>query len=477
MKKILINAQGREVRIALLEEGNLKELLIERKSKRGLTGNIYKGRVVKLVPAVQAAFVDIGLSKKAFLYVKDTLPNSGAEELPPIEEVVKVGEELLVQVAKEPLGTKGPRITKNITLPGHYLVLLPERDGVNISRRIEEEEERERLLNIAEEIKPENFGLIVRTAAEGATKEELKRDLEYLLNLWNEIERAYREELPPALLYRELDVVCRALRDLAGEDVKEILIDDEEEFKEAVSFAEKYIPKLRGRIKLYRGKIPLFKRFGLEESIKKALSKKVRLSGGGYIVIEETEALVSIDVNSGKFKKSSSIEETALEINLKAAREIAHQLRLRNIGGIIVIDFIDLKEEENRKLLLEEFERELKKDRVRTKIVSMSELGLVEMTRKRAKKSLNRLLTVSCPYCDGSGRVKSVETVVFEIERELLNLSKEERVREVRVYANPEVCSKLKEFLFLFKEGAKLEVKLIPVEHYHVENYLIQPSS
>ena len=488
-KQILINALTKEVRIALLEEGQLTEFYVERKEKRGVVGNIYKGKVSKIVPAVQAAFVDIGLPKKAFLYAKEAIssefedeefPLEGEEqELPPIEELLTEGQELLVQVIKEPVGTKGARVTTNLTIPGHYLVLLPTVNKVGLSRRITGQEERERLKEIAQEIKPKDCGLIVRTAAEGATREELVKDLEYLLKVWKGLVEKADKRPPPSLLYQDLEIVPKTLRDLLTDEVKEVIIDSQAEYERALSFARAFIPKLAGRIKLYKGEIPLFEKFQVEEAIEKALARKVDLPGGGYIVIDETEALVSIDVNSGKFKKSSSLEETALQVNLKAAKEIARQLRLRDIGGIIVIDFIDLKSPENKRLLLETLERELEKDRARTKIVSMSDLGLVEMTRKRVKKSLGKTLTMTCPYCEGRGRVKSVETVAFEIERELLSLLKgsHHNFREIRIYANPLVCDKLKneegELLDRISSLYRKGIRVISVEHYHVEKYTL----
>ncbi len=491
-KQILINALTKEVRIALLEEGQLTEFYVERKEKRGIVGNIYKGKVSKIVPAVQAAFVDIGLPKKAFLYVKEAISSQfedeefaveGEElELPPIEEVLSEGQELLVQVIKEPVGTKGPRVTTNITVPGYYLVLLPTINRAGLSRRITGQEERERLKEIAQRIKPKDYGIIVRTAAEGATQEELERDLNYLIKVWEGLKEKAEKRPPPSLLYQDLEIVPKTLRDLLNEEVTEVIIDSPAEYERALSFAKAFIPKLAGRIKLYKGEVPLFEKFQIEEAIEKALARKVYLPGGGYIVIDETEALVSIDVNSGKFKKSSSIEETALEINLKAAKEIARQLRLRDVGGIIVIDFIDMKSPKNKELLLETLERELSKDRARTKIVSMSDLGLVEMTRKRVKKSLGKTLTMTCPYCEGRGRVKSLETVSFEIERELLRVLKTsfKNTKAIRIYANPLVCEKLKneeqEILDRISHLYGVEIKVIPVEHYHVEKYLISKS-
>ncbi len=489
-KQILINALTKEVRIAVLEEGELVEFYVERKGSRGLVGNIYKARVLKVVPAVQAAFVDIGINRKAFLYVRDALNLEIDDdellseevpdfELPPVEDVLTEGQELLVQVVKEPIGTKGPRVTTNLTIPGHYLVLLPSVNRIGLSRKISDEEERERLREIAERIKPPDYGIIVRTAAEGATEEELERDLLYLMKVWEGLLEKAEKKPPPSLLYQDLEIVPRTLRDLLTEEVSEVLIDSKAEYERALSFTKAFIPKLAGRIKLYSGKVPLFEKFQVEVAIEKALKRKVYLPGGGYIVIDETEALVSIDVNSGKFKKSSSLEETAIEINLKAAREIARQLRLRDIGGIVVIDFIDMTSEENKKLLLETLEKELSKDRARTKIVSMSDLGLVEMTRKRVKKSLGKTLTMTCPYCEGKGRVKSPETVAFEIEREILSLLRNppHSFSTVRVYANPLVIEKLrneeKEIVDRLSQSLGVEIRTIPVDHYHVEKFTV----
>ena len=490
-KQILINAHTKEVRIAVLEDGELVEFYVERKGNRGTVGNIYKGRVHKIVPAVQAAFVDIGVSKKAFLYVKDAVTVEIDEEdelfesgefeieLPSIEEVLSEGQEVLVQVSKEPIGTKGPRVTTNITVPGHYLVLLPTINRIGISRRITDEKERERLKQIAEKIKPENYGLIIRTAAEGISEEEIEKDLAYILKVWRGLLEKAEKRPPPALLYQDLEIVPKTLRDLLTEDVSEVLIDSRKEFERAVSFAKAFIPRLAKRIKFYGQDIPLFEKFGVERAIEKALSRKVYLPNGGYIVIDETEALVSIDVNSGKFRNTKTLEETALEINLAAAKEIARQLRLRDIGGIIVIDFIDMKNEENKKLLLETLEKELSKDRARTKIVSMSDLGLVEMTRKRVKKSLGKSLTMTCPYCEGKGRVKSLETVTFEVEREILQNLKVNpaNCRIIKVYANPLVAEKLttdeKDIIERIEKLYDKEIKVVPVEHYHVEKFMV----
>ncbi len=489
-KQILINVHTKEVRIAVLEDGELVEFYVERKGNRGIVGNIYKGRVQKIIPAVQAAFVDIGVSKKAFLYVRDAFALEFEEEdpfeesrgfedeLPSIEEVLSEGQEVIVQVSKEPIGTKGPRVTTNITVPGHYLVLLPTVNRIGISRRITDEKERERLKAIAGKIKPEEYGIILRTAAIKASEEELRRDLDYILRVWKGLVEKAESKPPPVLLYQDLEIVPRTLRDLLTDDVSEVIIDSKTEYERALSFTKAFIPKLSDRIKLYEEDVPLFEKFCVEMAIEKALSRKVYLKNGGYIVIDETEALVSIDVNSGKFKKTKTLEETALKVNLAAAKEIARQLRLRDIGGIIVIDFIDMKEEKNKELLIKTLEEELSKDRAKTKIVSMSDLGLVEMTRKRVKKSLGKTLTMTCPYCEGKGRVKSVETVAFEIEREIISSIKMgENCKVIKVYANPAVVEKLtvdeKDIIDRIERVFGRKIKVIPVEHYHVEKFMV----
>ncbi len=491
MKRILINALPKEIRVAILEDEQLVEFYVERKGSRGIVGNIYKGKVLKILPAIQAAFIDIGKYKNAFLYVKDAVSwefedelfgesNHQERELPPIEEVLTPGQEVIVQITKEPLGTKGPRVTTNLTIPGHYLILLPTIKKVGISRRIINEQERERLKNIAEELCPIDYGVIVRTAAEGAVKEDLEKDLHYLLKMWKSLENKMENKPPPSLIYQDLEIVPKILRDILSEDVDEVLTDSLPEYRRALSFAKGFIPKLSGRIKLYDREEPIFEFFKVEEAIEKALSRKVFLPGGGYIVIDETEALISIDVNSGKFKKSANLEETALNVNCKAAKEIARQLRLRNVGGIIVIDFIDMKFEDNKKKLIEVLEWELSKDRAKTKIVNMSDLGLIEMTRKRVKKSLGRSLTMTCPYCEGKGRVKSVDTVAFEIERELLLLARENGKRKIKVYVHPMVAEKLKvdekDIIERIESLFGKEIKIVSVSDYHIENFTISKS-
>ncbi len=485
MKKILVNALSPEVRIAIIEDGQLAEFYVERKGRRGIVGNIYKGRVLKIIPAIQAAFVDIGEHRSAFLYVRDAVPKyecegvfeeEEQEEIPPIEEVLTEGQEIIVQVIKEPIGTKGPRITTNVTLAGHYTILLPTVEKVGVSRRIKCEDERARLKAIGQSLKPSGLGVIMRTASEGVSQFDIAKDLTYLEKLWKRLSLKAQMKKAPSLIYRELDIVPKVVRDFLTPDVEEVLIDSVPEYTKARSFARAFVPELFERIKLYSCPKPLFEKFKIEESIEKALSRKVSLPGGGYIVIDETEALVSIDVNSGKFKKTNNLEDTAFEVNRRAAKEIARQLRLRDIGGIIVIDFIDMKDEENKKKLLEILEHELSKDRAKTKIVSMSDLGLVEMTRKRVKKSLGRSLTMTCPYCEGSGRIKSIDTIVFEIERKLLRELNGLK-SDLKLFVNPVVARRLsfeeREFLERFEKIFGMKIEVVPDAELHIEKFKI----
>ncbi len=476
----MINALTKEVRAALLEDGALSEFYVERKGKHGIVGNIYKAKVLKVVPAIQSAFLDIGISRKAFLYVNDIVcfddfgERSNAD-IAPIQNTVSVGEELIVQISKEPIGTKGPRVTTNITLPGRYLVLLPNARRIAISRRITDPFEADRLRNIVTNLKSDDCGVIVRTAAVGASKDEIEKDFKYVFYLWQKLKQKAEKRPPPALIYQDFEIIPRILRDMLTDDVDEVLFDSKPEFDRAVSFAKGFIPRLSDRLKLYKGRIPLFESYGVEDMILKALQRKVYLPGGAYIVIDETEALVSIDVNSGKYHKAKDSETTALNVNLLAAREIARQLRLRDIGGIIVIDFIDMKDEDNKELLLSTLKSELLKDRARTEVVSMSDLGLVEMTRKRMRKSLGGTLTMTCPYCEGKGRIKSVETVAFEVERALMKVLDKNNFHALKVYVHPLVAKKLtndeKDIIEKFRQTFKRDIKVVPVDHYHIEKF------
>jgi ribonuclease G len=439
-KKLVINTTSHETRVALLENGHIAELSIERTRERGIVGNIYKGKVIRVLPGMQAAFVDIGLEKAAFLYVADVLDEMEAVEqfidggnppaslaelteehppLPPIEELLQEGQELLVQVAKEPIGTKGARITSHISLPGRNLVFMPTVDHVGISRRIEQEEEKDRLRQIVERIRPAGTGFIVRTAAEGKSEDDLRTDMDFLIGLWQSVAERKEGRGAPSLIHSDLDVTSKVLRDTLTEEVERIVVDSREEYDKIVRFIGTFMPHLKYAIELYEDDEPIFDAFGLEVEISRALGRKVWLKSGGYIIIEQTEALTAIDVNTGRFVGKHNLEDTIFKTNLEAVKEIAFQLRLRNIGGLIIIDFIDMEKEANRERVHSSLEEALKSDKSKTNILKISELGLVEMTRKRVRESIGRTLCEPCPYCEGKGTVKSRTTMAYEIFRDL----------------------------------------------------------
>jgi len=440
-KELVINTTSHETRVALLENGHIAELYIERSRERGVVGNIYKGKVIRVLPGMQAAFVDIGMEKAAFLYVADVLdemeaveqfvegnsqhakPAEGSGEehppLPPIEDLLQEGQEILVQVAKEPIGTKGARITSHISLPGRHLVYMPTVDHVGISRRIELDEEKDRLRQIVEQIRPAGTGFIVRTAAEGKSEEDLRADMQFLVGLWQDIARRRENKRAPSLIHSDLDVTSKVLRDILTEDVDRIVVDTQEEYDKIVRFIGTFMPRLKYVIEFYDDDEPIFDAFGLEVEISRALGRKVWLKSGGYIIIEQTEALTAIDVNTGRFVGKHNLEDTILKTNLEAVKEIAFQLRLRNIGGLIIIDFIDMEKEAHREKVHSALEEALRNDKSKTNILKISELGLVEMTRKRVRESIGRTLCEPCPYCDGKGYVKSRTSMVYEIFREL----------------------------------------------------------
>lgn len=440
---ILINVTFDENRVGLLENGQLVEFYVERRKEASLVGNIYKGRIVKILPGMQSAFVDVGLDKAAFLYVADirtdmedfshifdeegpsrldSIPEKGKVDLP-IEEIIQEGQDMLVQVAKDPIGTKGARVTSYITIPGRYLVIMPNLEHVGISRRITEETERERLKEIVDAIKPPGFGLIVRTASEGATEHELKTDMDFLITIWENILKKKEKVSAPSLSYSDLDLVFRSVRDLLKHNIQRVIVDSKDEYERIFDFVSSYFPKLTDRIQLYDNDEPLFEAFGIELDIARALGRRVWLKSGGYIVIDQTEAMTVIDVNTGKFVGKEDLEDTLLKTNLEAVKEIAYQIRLRNLGGIIIIDFIDLEEPDNRDKVFNAFVDAMKKDRAKNTIFNISELGLIQMTRKRVRESLGRTLCEPCHYCEGKGFVKSPKTVCFEIFRKLQRLS------------------------------------------------------
>jgi ribonuclease G len=482
--EILINSTREEVRVALLEGGQVVEFYVERKRRASIVGNIYKGKILKVLPGMQSAFVDIGLEKAAFLYGGDiviiddlnfeflnneydrptvTSPPSSKvtveeerrnikeeriiirpqlSKKASINEIIQEGQDILVQVAKDPIGTKGARVTAHITLPGRYVVYMPTIEHIGVSRRITDETERARLKEIAEAIKPTVGGIIVRTASEGAPEEEIKRDLEFLIMLWNNILKKKDRTNSPALLYIDLDPVLRTVRDMMGQNIERMIIDSEEDYNRAIDFVSEYFPRLANRIELYDGLEPLFDAFGVEVEITRAMARKVWLKSGGYIVIDQTEAMTVIDVNTGKYVGKESLEETILRTNLEAVKEIAYQIRLRNLGGIIIIDFIDMEKPEHRQKVFNTFVELLKKDRVKSTVFNISELGLIQMTRKRVRENITRILCEPCPYCDGKGYVKSPRTICYEIFRKIRKLRPYMRTK-LLIKVNPVVAELL----------------------------------
>jgi len=496
--ELIINAMREESRVALLEGGQVVELYIERKKDASLVGNIYKGKVLKVLPGMQSSFIDIGLEKAAFLYVADIMrdleeyystfecnelneneiykKNDLLAKSMSIEELIQEGQDMLVQVSKDPIGSKGARVTSYITIPGRYLVLMPNVEHIGISRRIEDDEARLRLKAIAAEIKPKNFGLIMRTASEDATKEEILRDLEFLLLMWENTQHKKDKLAAPALLYSDIDLVFRSVRDFMSHEVERLVIDSPEEYERLREFAKTYFPRLIDKIELYEGKEPIFDAFAIELDISRALGRRVWLKSGGYIVIDQTEAMTVIDVNTGKFVGKESLEETILKTNIEAVKEIAYQIRLRNIGGIIIIDFIDMERPESREKVFKAFTDIMKKDRAKSTIYNLSELGIVQMTRKRVRDSLGRVLCEPCPYCEGRGIIKSTRTITYEIFRKLKKISPH-RGATVIINANPAVAELLSD-----EERAGVEeienafnINIIVKEdqNIHQENYKI----
>lgn len=447
--ELLISVRPNQTRVAYVEDGELKDLKIEQRGAPTLVGSIFRGKVMRVLPGMQAAFVDIGLDRAAFLYVGDITVEAtpaaplmfdteepeqvsietkieetaiaieeSTEPRALIQDLIEEGDFVLVQVAKDPLGTKGARITTQISLPGRNLVYMPNVQHFGVSRKIANEEERDRLLKLVEQAKPEG-GVIIRTAGEGASKEDLESDLEYLGRLSKKLYKTYETKKTTGLIHSEMDVELRALRDMLKDEVTSIVVDDEEVHKKVVNFVSQFIPKFKNKIKLYQDNRPLFDIYDLDIEISRSLGRKIWLKSGGYIVIDEAEALVVVDVNTGRFVGKKDLEDTILKTNVEAVKEIAHQLRIRNCGGIIILDLIDMEKEINRQRVLEQLADELSKDPARTAIISMSDLGLVEMTRKRIRPSLVSTLCHPCPYCDGKGYVKNKNTVANDIFREL----------------------------------------------------------
>jgi ribonuclease G len=523
---MIISTNGHETRVAILEDDLLAEIFVERERSRGVVGNIYKGRVSKVLPGMQSAFVDIGLERDGFLYVSDVVSTpeeferlSGEEEdeLPPaaagapagasgggngqerrrgrasgrgedarapepkIEELVKEGQDIIVQVAKEPLGTKGARLTSHVTLPGRFLVFMPTVDHVGVSRKIASREERARLRGIVREFREQHSfggGVIIRTAAQDRPREDIVADLTYFHKVWTEMRQKSDTHRGPAVVYREASLVAKLLRDLLTDDFTAIRIDDPREHARVVEFIGRIMPAMAPRVKLYDKEFPIFEEYGVQAELDKALKSKVWLKSGGSIVINQTEALVAIDVNTGRYvgkKTAGRLEDTILKTNLEAMKEIVRQVRLRDLGGIIVLDFIDMEEKKNRQRVFQAVEQELRKDRAPSKALQVSDFGLVIITRKRVKQSLEKTLTEPCPYCSGTGTIKSSSTVCYEILTEMRKVGTDLDGAGVLLRVNPDIARALKEeergVLRDLRDLLGREVIVKPDVHLHHEQF------
>jgi ribonuclease G len=456
-EEILVNVTPRETRVAVIENGMLQELHIERGWRRGVVGNIYKGKVQRVMPGMQAAFVEVGLDRAAFLHANDIVRSSpGAvvdgEDAPmpapppaPIMDLLRDGQDIIVQVVKDPIGSKGARLTTQISIPSRYLVLLPQSKVIGVSARIEDDAERHRLKQVVTDLAAQHggHGYIIRTNAEGQPAESLAEDLAYLSRVWNIVEKRGRELPPCSILYEDLSLPLRAVRDLIRKDVEKVKVDSRETYERLQAFVAKYMPVLAERIELYTGERPIFDLYGVEDEIGRALDKQVPLKSGGYLVIDQTEAMTTVDVNTGSFLGQRNLEETVYRTNLEAAQAVARQLRLRNLGGIIIIDFIDMDDPEHRRQVLRTLEKSLAKDHARTTVYEFSPLGLVEMTRKRTVESLARQLSEPCPECSGRGAIKTAETVTYEIFREITRAVRQFEAARLLVIASPKVVARI----------------------------------
>jgi ribonuclease G len=504
---LVINADGPETRVALIENGQVAEIYIERRRERGIVGNIYKGRVLRVLPGMQAAFVDIGTDKAGFLYVGDVRGapedvkslfvdeddehrerrerkvrvQGGGDEGPRgarIEDLLKAGQEVMVQVAKAPIGTKGSRCTSYISLPGRNLVFMPTVDHVGISRRIGSDKERKRLRGIVDSMRPPGTGFIVRTVAESVSETELRSDMEFLIKLWNSILKKSEGARAPALLYNDLDLLLRTVRDLFTQDVEKLIIDSRQEHERLLKFTGAFMPEYVHRIELYEGRDPIFDGFGIEAELDRALERKVYLKSGGSLIVDQGEALTTIDVNTGRFVGKRNLEETITKTNLEACKEVTDQLRLRNIGGIIIIDFIDMDKEANQEKVTKAFAEAIRRDRAKTNISKLSELGLVEMTRKRTSESLGRMLTEPCHYCEGKGYLKSKITVCYEILRQIRREGSHYKEDTLVVNVHPEIAELLAstdaQYLEDLEKRLQKKISIKPRERFHIERYEIR---
>jgi ribonuclease G len=495
-EEILLNITPQETRVAIVENGALQEVSIERQSSRGIVGNIYKGKVNRVLPGMEAAFVDIGLEKAGFLHVSDIDirehadvdadadadpdPDNGSRPL--INELLHEGQTLLVQVLKDPMGTKGARLTTSISVPSRYLVYMPNSPVVGISVKIEDETERERLKTLLEQCRTENRtgGCIIRTAAEGVDEVELKRDIAFLSKLWASLLETAESTAPGSMIHEDLPLSIRTLRDMVGADTTVVKVDSRETFQKMTNFAARYIPDLPASIEHYPGERPLFDLYNIDDELQRALARQVSLKSGGYLIIDQTEAMTTIDINTGAFVGHQNLEETIFKTNMEASQAIARQLRLRNLGGIIIIDFIDMEHEDHKRQVLKSLEKYLDKDHAKTQVCEVSPLGLVEMTRKRTRESLEHVLCEPCTTCHGRGSIKTTETVCYEIFREILREARfYEEAQQLLVMANQDVVDRL-----LDEEAASLAeletfinipVKLQVEVHLSQESYDVVP--
>jgi ribonuclease G len=446
-EEILMNITPMESRVAVVENGVLQEVHIERTQSRGLVGNIYKGRVVRVLPGMQAAFVDIGLERAAFIHMGE-LQMPADRQIDSISGLLHEGQSLVVQVTKDPIGSKGARLTTYFSMPSRYLVHMPSSEHIGVSLKIEDEAERERLKELVvacleAEGKPEFGGFIIRTAAEGVCERDLRADIRYLYRLWQQVQEQIQSSSDTSLIYEELPLALRTLRDLVGEPTEKIRIDSRETMSKALQFVRELVPGVEELIEHYPGERPLFDLYGIEDEIQRALERKVPLKSGGYLIIDPTEAMTTIDVNTGAFVGHRNLEETIFKTNLEAAMAIARQLRLRNVGGIIIIDFIDMEDEEHRRQVLRTLERQLERDHAKAHITGLTELGLVQMTRKRTRESLSQLLCEPCATCQGRGELRTAETVCYEVFREILREARAYQAEGYLVLASQSVVDRL----------------------------------
>ena len=450
-KQIIINSSLSEKRAAILIDNRVEDIFFERESYDRIAGNIYRAVVRDVLPGMQAAFVDIGLDKNAFLHISDLYPRFNKQERDRwsngelgIQHVVQPGQELMVQVEKEPIGTKGPKVTCKISIPGRYFVLLPSEKKIGISRRIGENTERQRLKQISQDFTNKEHGVIVRTNAYHKDKNELVKDYEYLLTIWNETQKRYHNEKAPSVVYRDVELIKQIARDYLSPEIDKVVIDNETDYQKLKDLAQKIAPGVQNRIYLYNQNKPIFTTYGVEKELNKALKRKVWLDSGGYVIFDSTEALMSVDVNTGKYTGKKNLQDTVFKTNCEAAEEIARQLRLRDIGGIIIIDFIDMEREEHRRKVLDVLEKELGRDRTKTALLGLTQLGLVEMTRKKVRERFGELLQKECTYCNGSGKVLSPETMVLKVMRRLRRMVVEDDFKELRLELHPDVAHALK---------------------------------